>query len=68
MSTDQIIISPSSPILFVDLITEADGVDNGQFQVDVAFLQVVCSRPQVHTVLVMARLFVLEHGVEERVH
>lgn len=58
----------SSPFLFVDLITKADGVDNGQFQVDVTFLQVVCSWPQVHSVLVMARLFVLKHGVEERVH
>lgn len=59
---------PSSPVLFVDLITEADGVDDGQLEVDVALLQVVRSRPQVHAVLIVAGLLVLKHGVEERVH
>lgn len=58
----------SSPVLFVDLITEANSVDDRQLEVDVTLLQVVCSRPQVHAILIMARLFVLEHGVEERVH
>lgn len=58
----------SSPILFVDLIAKANRVNNGQFEADVGFLQVVCSRPQIHAVLVMARLFVLKHGVKERVH
>lgn len=60
--------SPSSPILFVDLITEADGVDDRQLEVDVALLQVVSSRPQVDAVLIVARLLVLKHGVEKCVH
>lgn len=58
----------SSPVFFVDLVTEADRVDDGQFQLNVALLQVVRARPQVNAVLIMAGLFVLKHGVEERVH
>lgn len=66
--SSSIIARPSSPVLFVDLIAESDGVDDGQLELDVAFLQVVCSRPQIHAVLIVAGLFVLKHGVEERVH
>lgn len=57
-----------SPVIFVDLVAEADRVDDGELQLNVALLQVVRARPQVNAVLVMAGLFVLKHGVEERVH
>lgn len=62
-----IILSPS-PILLIDLIAKANRVDDRQLEVDVALLQVVCSRPQIHAVLVMTGLLVLKHGIEERVH
>ena len=58
----------SSPVLFVDLVTEAHRVYNGELEVHVALLQVVGSRPEVDAVLVVAGLLVLEHGVEQRVH
>lgn len=63
-------ISPPSPspVFFVDLVAETDRVDDGEFQLDVALLQVVRARPQVNAVLIMAGLFVFKHGVEERVH
>lgn len=66
--TSSIIILLCSPILLVDLITETNGIDNRQFEVDVAFLQVISSRPQIHAILIMACLFILKHGVEKRVH
>lgn len=66
--TSSIIISQYSPVLFVDLITKAYSINNRQFEVDVAFLQVISSRPQIHAVLIMACLFVLKHGVEKCVH
>lgn len=56
------------PLLFVDLVSEADRVYDGELEVDVALLQVVGSGPQVHAVLVVTGFFVLKHGVEKRVH
>lgn len=63
-----LIVPSSSPVIFVDLVAKADGVHNGEFEVDVALLQVVRPRAQVDTVLVVAGLLILKHGVEERVH
>lgn len=56
------------PLLFVDLVSEADRVYDGELEVDVALLQVVGSRPQVHAILVVTGFFILEHRVEKRVH
>lgn len=66
--TSSTLISSSSPVLFVDLIAKADSVNDRQFEVDVALLQIVCSRPKIHAILIMACLFVLKHGIEECVH
>lgn len=61
-------ISPNSPVLFVYLVTKANSVHNCKLQMDVAFLQIVRSRSQIHAILVMARLFGLKRGVKECVH
>lgn len=56
------------PVFFVDLITETNCVHDGEFKVNVTFLQVVRSGSQVHAILVVARLLILKHCVKECVH
>lgn len=56
------------PFFFVDLVPKAHCVNNSQFEVDVALLQVVGSRAQVDAVLVMAGLLIFEHCIKKRVH
>lgn len=58
----------NSPLIFIDLITKANSVNDGKFEVNATFLQIVRSWPQIDAVLVVARLFVFKHGVKKSVH
>lgn len=56
------------PLLFVDLVPEAHRVYDGELEVDITLLQVIGSRPQVYTILIVTGFFILEHRVEKGVH
>lgn len=56
------------PFVFIYLIPKSDRVHDGQFQVDVALLQVIGPWPQANRALVVAGFFGLKCGIEERIH
>lgn len=41
---------------------------NGQLEVDVALLQLICLWVEMHRILIVAGLLVFKRGVEQRVH
>lgn len=41
---------------------------DGQLEVDVALLQLICLRVEMHLILIVAGLLVFKRGIEQRVH
>lgn len=58
----------AAPFFFVDLVSKADSVHDGQLQVDVALLQLVHLWPELHLVLIVAGLFVFKGRIEQCIH
>lgn len=56
------------PFLSVDLISKPYSVHDGQLEVDVALLQLICLRVEMHLILIVAGLLVFKRGIEQRVH
>lgn len=56
------------PVLFVDLIPKAHCAHDGQFEVDVALLQVVGTRLELDPRLRVRRWVTFKLGVEQGVH
>lgn len=58
----------SAPLFFVDLVSEAHGVDDGELEAHVALLQLVGVGLERDSRLVVLSGLTLKLGVEERVH
>lgn len=57
-----------SPVLLVDLVSKAHGVDHGQLEAHVALLQLVGVGLELNPRLVVLRGLPLKLGVEQGVH
>lgn len=57
-----------SPVLFVNLVSEAHSVDHGQLEAHIALLELVGVGLELHARLVVLGGFALELGVEQGVH
>ena len=57
-----------SPVLLVDLVPEAHGVDHGELEPHVALLELVGVGLELHSGLVVLSGLALELGVEQGVH
>lgn len=59
---------PVTPVLFVDLISEAHRVNDGEFKAHIALLQLIRVGLELHARLVVLIRLTLKLGVEQGVH
>ena len=55
-------------IIFIDLVSESDSVNEGEFEPDVGFLEFVGVCPEAYPREVVRPRVIVEWGVEKRVH
>lgn len=60
--------NPFTPVLFVDLVSEANRVNDGELKAHVALLQLVRVGLELHSRLVVLSRLTLKLGVEQGVH
>lgn len=58
----------SVPFFFVDLVSKPYSVHDGQLEVDVALLQIICLRAQLYLALVVADFLIFKCRIEKSVH
>lgn len=56
------------PVILIDLVPKAHSIHNGQFEMNVALLEIVGLRPQAYTFLVVTGFLGLKSCVEECIH
>ena len=56
------------PVILIDLVPKAHSIHDGQFEMNVALLEIVGLRPQAYTFLMVTGFLGLKSCVEECIH